>query len=40
MAYIPEKHKRYGLLPLSAEAMFDAQPREPGGQGNAIRDHG
>ena len=32
MAYIPEKHKRYGLLPLSAKAMFDAQSREPEGQ--------
>ena len=40
MAYIPEKHKRYGLLPLSAEAMFDAQSREPEGQGNAIQDRG
>lgn len=40
MAYIPEKHKRYGLLPLSAEAMFDAQSRESEGQGNAIQDRG
>lgn len=40
MAYIPEKRKRYGLLPLSVEAMFDVQPREPEGQGNAIQDRG
>lgn len=40
MAYIPEKYKRCGLLPLSAEAMFDAQSREPEGQGNAIQDRG
>ena len=40
MANIPEKHKRYGLLPLSVEAMLDAQSREPEGQGNAIQDRG
>lgn len=40
MTYIPEKHKRYGLLSLSVEAMFDAQSREPEGQGNAIQDRG
>ena len=40
MAYILEKHKRYGLLPLSAEAMYDTQSRESEGQGNAIQDRG
>ena len=40
MAYIPEKHKWYGLLPLSIEAMFDAQSHKPEGQGNAIQDRG
>lgn len=40
MAYIPEKHKRYGLLPLSVEVMFYAQSRKPEGQGNAIQDRG
>lgn len=40
MAYIPEKHEQYGLLPLSVEAMFNTQSRESEGQGNAIQDRG
>lgn len=29
MAHIPEKHKRYGLLPLSVEAMLTLSPASP-----------